>query len=485
MTEQIKELDPRLNTVPERIKNIHIMGICGTAMAALAGMLKERGFNISGSDNQVYPPMSDFLDQIGVCAFSGYKPENLSAEPDLVIVGNVITKINPEAQALAETGIPYISMPQALAHFFIDSRRSLVLAGTHGKTTSSSILASALHDLGADPTFMIGGILRKFNSNFRIGRGPYFIAEGDEYDTAFFDKVSKFLHYRPEVAAITSLEFDHADIFKDLEAIKDSFRRFVKLLPAGGLIIANFDDENVVEIIENAPCPVQSYGTSAECDWRIERVSYVSGYTRFPLYFRDRFYAQVEIQNPGIHNCMNATAVTAVMHHLGFPNKDIVSALAAFSGVKRRQEIRGIVDNITVIDDFAHHPTAVRETLKALKLAYPENRLIAVFEPRTNTSRRSFFQQQYISSFLSADLSLIREPVPTDTIAEHDRFSSAQLARDLRDRKQQAQSFSDTDDILDYLQNSARPGDVIAILSNGGFDNIHDRLLAMLQDRIG
>ena len=484
MTEQIKELDPLLNIVPDRVKNIHIMGICGTAMAAMAGMLKELGFNISGSDSQVYPPMSDFLEKLGVCAFSGYKPENLSAEPDLVIVGNVITKINPEAQTLADKGIPYISMPQALAHFFIDSRRSLVLAGTHGKTTSSSILASALHDLGADPTFMIGGILRKFNSNFRIGKGPYFVAEGDEYDTAFFDKVSKFLHYRPEVAVITSLEFDHADIFEDLEAIKASFRTFVKLLPADGLIIANFDDENVAEVIENAPCPVQSYGTSAVCDWRIEPISFVSGHTRFPLHFRDHLFAHVEIQNPGIHNCMNATAVTAVMHHLGFPKNDIISSLGAFNGVKRRQEIRGIIDDITVIDDFAHHPTAVRETLNALKLAYPENRLLAVFEPRTNTSRRSFFQQEYISSFFSADLSLIREPSPAKTIDKNDTFSSARLAQDLRNRGQQAQSFPHTDDILDNLQKSARPGDVIVILSNGGFDNIHDRLLTILQNRI-
>ena len=484
MTEQIKELDPSLNIVPERVKDIHIMGICGTAMAAMAGMLKERGFNISGSDSQVYPPMSDFLEQIGIYPFSGYKPENLAAEPDLVIVGNVITKINPEAQALAQRGIPYISMPQALGHFFIDTRRSLVLAGTHGKTTSSSILASALYDQGVDPTFMIGGILRKFNSNFRIGNGPFFVAEGDEYDTAFFDKVSKFLHYRPEVAVITSLEFDHADIFDDLEAIKDSFRKFVNLLPANGLIIANFDDENVVEIIENAPCPVQSYGISAGCDWRIDPVSYVSGYTRFPLHFKERFFADVEIQNPGIHNCMNATAVAAIMHHLGFTAENILSSLRGFSGVKRRQEIRGIVDEITVIDDFAHHPTAVRETLKALKQAYPKNRLIAVFEPRTNTSRRAFFQQEYVSSFFSADLSLIREPEPTKTIDKNDRFSSALLTQDLRHRNQQAQSFSETDHILSYLKDAARSGDVIAILSNGGFDNIHDRLLTMLQNRI-
>lgn len=480
MTEKIIDLEPSLNFVPDQVTTIHIMGICGTAMAALAGMLKECGFTVTGSDSQVYPPMSDFLKQLGISPYSGYKPENLQHGPDLVVVGNVITRINPEAQALAGSGIPYISMPQALAHFFISSRRSLVLTGTHGKTTTSSMLASALHDLGADPAFMIGGILRKFNSNYRLGNGPFFIAEGDEYDTAFFDKVSKFLHYRPEIAVITSLEFDHADIFQDLAAIKDSFRKFVSLLPAHGLIIANFDDENVVEIVSRAPCPVQSYGTSAGCDWLIDSITCSAGYSRFPLFFKDRLYADITIKYPGSHNCMNAAAVAAMLHHLGFAVADIITALRDFSGVKRRQEIRGIIDGVTVIDDFAHHPTAVRETLKALKQAYPGNRLIAVFEPRTNTSRRSFFQQEYISSFLNADLSLIREP---EIIDERDRFSSARLASDLRQKKKQARSFSNTDRILDYLKSAVRPGDIIAILSNGGFDNIHERLLALLRRR--
>ncbi len=483
MPEKIIDLEPSRNFVPERVRTIHIMGICGTAMAAMAGMLKERGFTVSGSDSQVYPPMSGFLEQLGICPYSGYKAENLRHKPDLVIVGNVITRLNPEAQALAASTIPYISMPQALGHFFISSRRSLVLTGTHGKTTTSSMLASVLHDLGADPTFMIGGILRKFNSNYRIGNGPFFVAEGDEYDTAFFDKVSKFLHYRPEVAVITSLEFDHADIFQDLAAIKDSFRKFVNLLPAHGLIIANFDDENVVEIIDRSPCPVQSYGTSAGCDWLVSAPTCSSGYSRFPLLFRGHPYAELTIKYPGIHNCMNATAATAILHHLGYQAEDIIPALHDFSGVKRRQEIRGIIDGITVIDDFAHHPTAVRETLKALKQAYPDKRLIAVFEPRTNTSRRAFFQQEYVFSFLCADLCLIREPEATKIIDEHDRFSSARLASDLCDKKKQARSFSDTDSILDYLKSTARPGDIIAILSNGGFDNIHERLLKLLRDR--
>jgi len=481
MTEHIKELEPLLNRVPDEVKTIHILGICGTAMAAMAGMLKKEGYSVSGSDSQVYPPMSDFLEQIGIYPFAGYHPENLSHEPDLVIVGNVITKINPEAQALAEKMIPYVSMPQALGHFFIDSRRSLVLTGTHGKTTISSMLASALHSLGADPTFMIGGILREFNANFRIGAGPFFVAEGDEYDTAFFDKVSKFLHYQPEIAVISSLEFDHADIFKNLEAIKDSFRNFVKLLPQNGLIIANFDDEHVVDIIKDAPCPVQSYGTSSACDWRIEPINYISGFTCFPLYLHNRLFAEMEIKNPGMHNCMNATAAAAVMHHIGYGADMISSSLRSFNGVKRRQEIRGIVNDVIVIDDFAHHPTAVRETLAALRQAYPDNRLIAVFEPRTNTSRRSFFQQDYITSFLEADLTLIREPVPTKKTDRDDLFSSARLARDLGDLSKHAHSFSDTDSILDFLQKSVKPGDIVAILSNGGFDNIHERLLARLK----
>ncbi|MEE4165344.1 MAG: UDP-N-acetylmuramate:L-alanyl-gamma-D-glutamyl-meso-diaminopimelate ligase, partial [Desulfocapsaceae bacterium] len=410
MTEEIRDLDPSLNHVPGQVSTIHIMGICGTAMAALAGMLKEQGYSVTGSDLQVYPPMSDFLKQIGIHPYSGYQAKNLQHKPDLVIVGNVITRVNPEAQALAESSIPYISMPQALEHFFISTRRSLVITGTHGKTTTSSMLASALHHLGADPTFMIGGILHAFKSNYRIGAGPFFVAEGDEYDTAFFDKVSKFLHYRPEIAVITSLEFDHADIFQDLEAIKNSFRKFVSLMPADGLLIANTDDENVLQVIDNAPCPVQSYGTGDSCNWRLEAPRHCSGNTRFPLLYRDRMYNEITITYTGIHNCMNATAVIAILHHLGFSRVDSAAALHDFNGVKRRQEIKGVVDDITVIDDFAHHPTAVRETLKALRQAYPHNRLIAVFEPRTNTSRRSFFQQEYISSFLSADLSLVREP---------------------------------------------------------------------------
>ena len=482
MTEPIQELDPLLNIIPDSVATIHIMGVCGTAMAALAGMLKQSGYHITGSDSQVYPPMSDFLQQIGVEIFSGYKSENLRHKPDLVIVGNVITKINPEAQALAFAKIPYVSMPQAISHFFINSRKSLVISGTHGKTTTSSMLASALHSADADPTFMIGGILHEFKSNYRIGSGPYFVAEGDEYDTAFFNKVSKFLHYRPEVAVITSLEFDHADIFDSLDDIKKSFKEFVSLLPAHGLIIANTEDQNVREVIQDAPCSVKSYGTSTDCDWHLSDIQFIPGKTLFTLNHQGQHFEDFQIQLPGLHNCMNATAVIAIMHHLGFKASSIRNGLQRFCGVKRRQEIRGTVRNITVIDDFAHHPTAVRETLKALKHAYPQNRLVAVFEPRTNTSRRAIFQRDYTHAFGSADLCIIRDPAPAKLIDRNDLFSSNQLADDLTTSGKKAYAFTDTDLILAYLQKEAMPGDIIAILSNGGFDNIHERLLNLLSE---
>ena len=481
MSEPILELDPRLNIVPEKVTTIHIMGICGTAMAALAGMLKENGYAISGSDSQVYPPMSNFLKQIGVKVFSGYHPENLDHRPDLVLVGNVITKINPEAQTLAANRIPYLSMPQALSWFYLSARRSLVITGTHGKTTTSSMLASALYDAAQDPTFMIGGILQKFNTNYRIGAGPFFVLEGDEYDTAFFDKESKFLHYQPEVAAITSLEFDHADIFDDLDAIKRSFRKFVSLLPPHGLIVANLDDDNVREVIIEAPCAIQSYGLQPDRDWQVTNIRPSAEATVFDLVYENKRFKDITVNLAGRHNCMNATAVIAIMNHLGLDIPAIHKGLQGFSGIKRRQELRGIVNSISVIDDFAHHPTAVLETLHALKHAHPQNRLIAVFEPRTNTSIRTIFQKAYGDAFDDADISVIKEPSHSKPIADGNYFSAAKLADDIRLKGGKACAFDDTDSILDYLRETAMPGDVIAILSNGGFDNIHERLLQILE----
>ena len=474
-------LDPQLNVTPENLHHIHILGICGTGMAALAGMLQSLGYTVSGSDNQVYPPMSDFLHGLQIKILTPYTPENLSTAPDLVIVGNVIRQSNPEAQELAKQRIPYLSFPQALSHFFIKTRKSLVVSGTHGKTTTCSLLASVLYHANFDPTFMIGGIVREFESNFRIGDGEYFVAEGDEYDTAFFDKESKFLHYRPEVAVITSLEFDHADIFDDLEAIKTSFRKFIALLPADGLLIANMDNEDIVELVKDAPCKVEGYGLQSSNFWSLGKIESKQGFTSFEALKEGLLWGNFTVQLPGRHNCLNSLAVCAIMHHLGAPPEKINKGLSLFGGVKRRQEVRGIVNGVTVIDDFAHHPTAVYETLDALHRAYPDNRLVAVFEPRTNSSRRTIFQKQYSESFDAADIVILREPVPLVDVAAEELFSSKQLMEDLHARGVTAQCCINTDLILEELKNTVQPGDVVAILSNGGFDKIHTRLLEILQ----
>ena len=480
----MNDLNPQLNYAPQGVKNIHIMGICGTGMAALAGMLQDSGFTITGSDSHVYPPMSDFLKQLNIEVFDGYKPENLDHGPELVIVGNVIRKINPEAQHLAALGIPYLSFPQALAEFFISTRKSLVVSGTHGKTTTCSLLATALYHADLDPTFMIGGIIPEFGGNFRIGNGDYFVAEGDEYDTAFFNKVSKFLHYLPQIAVITSIEFDHADIFEDLDAIKDSFREFVSLIPGDGLLIANLDDENVREVAAGAVCPVLSYGLSEDNSWTVRDIRYENGRTFFTAVKDGETYGEFSLFLPGRHNCLNALSVIAILDHLGQSKETIARGLSQFKGVRRRQEIRGIEAGVTVIDDFAHHPTAVKETVKALGEAYHDKRLIVVFEPRTNTSRRAVFQEQYSAAFEGADIIYLREPVPLDSINAEDHFSSARLADDLcQKHNQQANAFSTTDEILNHLTAEVKPGDVVAILSNGGFDNIHNRLLEMLKEK--
>ncbi len=479
----MKNLAPEWNYAPREVKDIHIMGICGTGMAALAGMLQQSGFRVRGSDSQVYPPMSDFLESLKIPVSEGYGPENLEPRPDLVVVGNVIRKENPEAQNLAELPVPYLSFPQALAEYYISSRTSLVVAGTHGKTTTCSLLATALHRGGYDPTFMIGGFLKEFDGNFRVGQGEYFVAEGDEYDTAFFDKESKFLHYQPKVAILTSIEFDHADIFADLEAIKKSFRKFVALLPEDGLLVANLDDANVREVVKYASCRVQAYGKK-QTDWSLQDITSHGTTTSFSALRQGEFFGEFSLPLPGEHNCYNALAVIAVLYSLGLDAPTIAEGLRTFAGVKRRQEIRGVARGVTVIDDFAHHPTAVAKTIDALRRAYVGQRLVIVFEPRTNTSRRAIFQEQYAAAFCGADLVCLREPLPLQTTPEEGLFSSAQLAKDLRqDRGLDAYSFATTDAILDFLLATLCAGDVVAILSNGGFDDIHRRLLTALTDK--
>ena len=471
---------PSLNRFPDPVRHIHIMGVCGTGMGSLAGMLKDSGYVVTGSDANVYPPMSDFLASCNIEIKNGYGAENLSPQPDLVVVGNTIKKTNPEAQALAELSIPYVSFPQALGHYFLKDKTSLVVTGTHGKTTTSSMLATLLHKAGRTPGFMVGGLVQAFGRNYNLGNSPYFVVEGDEYDTAFFDKGPKFLHYQPHIAIVTSIEFDHADIFADLEAIKAAFTRLMAIMPEDGCVVACFDSPVVQEIAAKAECTVLSYGMDTGAEWSIKNLAVKPGATFFDVMHRGRLYSKCKSPMPGRHNALNALAVIAVLDRLGLDKETITAGLSRFEGVRRRQEVRGVVNDITVIDDFAHHPTAVRETLAALKQAYGGHRLVAVFEPRTNSSRRRVFQKDYVSAFDGADLVLVREPVPLPDFPADQLFSSRQLAADLKERNIDALSFADTDGILDHLQDALLPGDVVAILSNGGFDNIHTRLLEML-----
>ena len=478
-------LDPALNRIPQRVEHIHIMGICGTGMASLAGMFKESGYRITGSDQNVYPPMSDFLAACNIDVQKGYDGANLQPTPDLVVVGNVITAKNPEAVALGELGIPYVSMPQALAAFFLKQRTPLVVCGTHGKTTTSSLLASTLYHTGRDPGFMIGGIVREFNRSYGLGTGEYFVVEGDEYDTAFFDKKSKFFHYCPTFAILTSVEFDHADIFADFAEIKQAFTRFLTLIPDQGGLVACVDDPEVKRLVDKASCEVLTYGTTDECTWRVDDFEVKGLHSEFTLIRDNREYGPFSIPLPGKHNILNATAVIALLHRLGVEMEEIVRGLKLFGGIKRRQQVRGRENGVTVIDDFAHHPTAVRETLAALKAGYssPDNssRLIAVFEPRTNSSRRNIFQEQYAQAFDHADLVLIREHIPLPTVPLDQQFSSQKLAADLTARNIRAFAFDDTQGIVDFLQSETRPHDVVAVLSNGGFDGIHERILSQLR----
>lgn len=475
------ELNPALNGAPAQVRHVHLMGICGTGVGALAGMFKAAGYQVSGSDQNVYPPMSDFLAASGIAVRSGYGPENLAPRPDLVVVGNVISRDNPEAVALAELGIPYLSMPQALAHFFIGQSNSLVVTGTHGKTTTSSILATVLHRAGRAPGFLIGGLVQAFGRNFNLGGDQYFVVEGDEYDTAFFDKGPKFLHYRPKIAIITSIEFDHADIYADLEAVKASFRKLVAIMPADGCLVAHLDDPVVRELTAGAGCRVLGYGQSPGLDWQLEQVEIGPQVTTFTARKNGEIYGQLRSVLPGVHNSLNCLAVTAVLDHLGLTGREIAEGLAGFGGVKRRQEVRGVERGVTVIDDFAHHPTAVRATLAALRGAYPGRRLIAVFDPRTNSSRRRVFQEPFAASFGDADLVLVREPEPLLKVAPEARFSAPELVAALNERGVAGHYFPLTEAIIDYLAVTCQAGDVVAILSNGGFDNIHSRLLARLE----
>jgi UDP-N-acetylmuramate: L-alanyl-gamma-D-glutamyl-meso-diaminopimelate ligase len=468
--------------IPKGVQSVHLIAVCGTAMGALAAMLQEMGFTVTGSDRNVYPPMSTFLADRGIRVMDGFAADHLQHRPDLVVVGNAVTRDNPEAVAMRAMGLAYCSMPEALNHFAAAGKETLLVAGTHGKTTTSSLLAWLLHSAGIDPSFMIGGILNNFSGNYRIGRGDAFVVEGDEYDTAYFDKGAKFLHYRPRVAIVTGIEFDHADIFNDLAHVKSTFQQFMERLAPDSCLLAYDDNANLSDLLGKRPlgCIVERYGLDQTSDWRLGKVRVDNAETLFDVHHQGESFGTFRTSMIGRHNLLNALAALAAAHRSGVSCEDLQHGLAGFRGVKRRQEIRGVQNGVTVIDDFAHHPTAVRETVRAIKDFYGRKRLIAVFEPRTNTSMRDVFQQAYAACFDPSDLVIIRKPPLLKKIPEGRRFSSARLVADIEKRGNVAHYFEDTDAIIAFLVDQARAEDVILIMSNGGFDNIHARLLEAL-----
>ena len=462
--------------------HIHLMGICGVGMSSLAGMLKKKGYTITGSDQHTYPPISTFLEQRSIPVQRGYSPANLHPLPDMVIVGNVISGDNPEARELLRLDIPYLSMPQAIKRFALEGKRSIVIAGTHGKTTVAALVAWILEVAGMQPSFMIGGITKNFNSNSKLGNGPYFVIEGDEYDTAFFDKNPKFLHYDPYLAAITSIEFDHADIYTGIDEIKASFRRLIDIIPNTGCLCANIDDPIVADEVSHARCPSVTYGIK-QADLSVGAMSVANNRTRLTVVKENRDYVSITTELYGNHNISNILGAIAIVDHLHIRPEHITKALATFKGVRRRLEVIGDFNDTLVIDDFAHHPSAVRKTTKSVKERYSTRRLVAVFEPRSNSSRRNIFQNAYVSSFKDADLVILPEPPMMEKIPLHERFSSVRLAADLNELGVEAHYFSNTEALIDGLVALVKPGDVVLIMSNGAFDNIQQRLLQRLAER--
>ena len=483
-------LDLELNRAPDKPQNVYLMGIGGVAMGALAGGLAAQGLAVRGSDRPLYPPMSTFLAERHIPVASGFDPANLEPAPEVVIVGNVIRADNPEVARLADMGLPYLSLPQALAQWFIRDRVSLVAAGTHGKTTTTALLASALLRGGLDPGFMVGGIMNEGGRNFRDGAGPHFAVEGDEYDTAFFDKRPKFVHYRPRVAILSSLEFDHADIYPDLAAIEAAFDMLVERIPTEGTLVAWGENQAVMARAAGAACRVETYGRGPGYDWSLMGVEPAeTGGAQLRLRGPSGWELNFTSPLAGEHNALNVAAAVAALSAAGLEPAQAAGLMAGFGGVKRRQEARGRAGGVLVVDDFAHHPTAVAETTKAVaRFGLPgwrpgDGRLVAVFEPRTNTSKTKRFQDDYAGAFGAADMVMLREPPGVEDLAKEERFSSAHLAEELGARGVAAHAFPDSDALLEGLLAELRPGDLCLVMSNGGFDNLHARLLEGLAQR--
>ncbi|AHI05912.1 hypothetical protein BDW_07030 [Bdellovibrio bacteriovorus W] len=461
--------------------HVHLMGICGTAMASLAGLLVDRGFKVTGSDSNPYPPMSTQIENLGIQIMRGYKAENLKDRPDFVIVGNVISANNEEAQELMRLEIPYTSLPKAMGELIIGSRQSIVVAGTHGKTTTTSMMAWIAESAQLKPGFMIGGIPKNFAKSFRNPEGDFFVIEGDEYDTAFFDKVPKFIHYKPKHVILTSVEFDHADIYRDLDHVKESFRQLLTMIPEDGTLLACADDANVMELRALAKCKKSfTYGLKKDADFKAKVLFENEKGLAFEVHHKGMVLGPYNMQITGDYNILNATAAVAMAYSLGWSENRIQIAMESFEGVKRRQEILGEPRGVLVIEDFAHHPTAVRETVYGVQKKYPQRKVFAIFEPRSATSRRKIFQKDYVEALKASHEVFIASAFDQAKIAEDNRFSSEELAADLRSTGTEAHSFDQVDAIVSSVTSKVKSGDLILIMSNGGFDGIYGKLLGAL-----
>jgi UDP-N-acetylmuramate: L-alanyl-gamma-D-glutamyl-meso-diaminopimelate ligase len=457
-------------------KHIHLIGICGTAMASLAGMLKQRAFHVTGSDAAAYPPMSDLLASLGIPLLQPFAAKNLEPRPDIVVVGNAISRGNVELEYVLDQRIPFCSLPQVLHDEFLVGKEVLVVAGTHGKTTTTSMLSWIFDQAGVQPSFLIGGIAENFGSSFQLGEGKHFILEGDEYDTAFFDKGPKFLHYFPDRVILTSVEFDHADIYKDLDAVETAFKRLVNLIPARGRLIALDSVESVERCVAKAFCPVERYGNNKNATWQVTNLRFDPLGTSWTVLRKGERWADFEFSLAGEYNVMNATAAAAMASGCGIPTDKIASALKTFKSVKRRLEVRALANGVTIIDDFAHHPTAIAGTLKALRARYPGARLWAILEPRSNTLRRNVFQKELAQSLAAADEVIVASVFKSESIPQAERMDIETLTAEVKRLGSRARVIADADAIVQAIAPEMRPGDVVAILSNGGFGGIYEKL---------
>jgi UDP-N-acetylmuramate: L-alanyl-gamma-D-glutamyl-meso-diaminopimelate ligase len=466
------------------MQRIHLIGICGTAMGTLAAMLKARGHDVRGSDQQVYPPMSDFLRDQGITLLEGYRPEHIAAELDLVIVGNAISRGNPELEEVLDRKIRYCSLPEAIRDHFLWAARSVVIAGTHGKTTTTSLTGWLLTHGGADPSVLIGGIAENFAGSYRLGGGREFVIEGDEYDSAFFDKTAKFLKYLPDIAVVNNIEFDHADIYPDLDAIRLAFRRFVNLVPRRGLLLLGADNADALALQPSARCRVETFGLSAGATWQAHDLKVSETSTSFSVRRDGTPIGSFTVPLLGAYNVRNALAAIAVGAAVGLNTDTMAEGLRTFRGVRRRMQHRGTARGVMVYDDFAHHPTAIEETLTGVRSAHPTRQIWAIFEPRSATSCRRVFQSDFARALGRADR-VILPAVFRSTLPEDQRLSAEAVIDELRNAGVDARYIPRTDDIVQAVARDARDGDLVIVMSNGGFDDIHQKLLDALNAGAG